>query len=418
MRTENGQTVKDGAIDPAGGGYRAFVITNLLNGDTMPMDTAQTILKYAENGVPIIAVGRGSIPTRTMSFAENDRDEELADIFQKIDDMGELTVIDSQDQLVETLYGLGIAPDMKKETPSRIVVNQQVSAEDGTRYYFLFNYATDDVIAAVSQPISLKGTGTPYLLDLWSGKVLQIANYVAADDGYTTVDVSLAPNQTCMVAISPAPSGRVHATDVGRGLSCAFDENGVPVLKAQNDGVYTVMMSDGSVSTMDVKGVAAPVSPGAWGLTVSSWYSEDYTSTDIEHGARVLKKDLHAEIKRLRPWNEIGGIGQGVSGVGTYTTTFTIDGKFDGATLNLGRVYDTALVYLNGHQVFVDQTSLIADLGEYLVKGENSLVVAAPSDLQNVVLADGGENSSRDAYQEYGLLGPVTITPYVNLRLK
>jgi len=418
MRTENGQTVKNGAIDPTGGGYQAFVLTHLLNCNTMPLDTAETILKYAENGVPIIAVSRGSIPTRTMSFGTLDRDGELADIFKKIDAMGKLTVIDSQDQLVETLNRLGIMPDTKKEESSRIVSNQQVSSDSGIRYYYLFNYATDDDNMAVSQPIHLKGTGTPYRMDLWGGKVSELANYVVTEDGYTTVDVSLAPNETCMIAILPESSNRVHAMDLSRNLSCAYDEDGALVLKATRDGAYDVTMSDGTNSTVDAKGVAAPVSLNAWNLTVSSWYSDDYTSTDIEHGARVLKKDLQANIDSLKPWSEIEGIGKGVSGVGTYSTTFTLDGGFDGATLNLGDVYDTVLVYLNGHQVFVNQTSLTADLGGYLVEGGNNLVVVAPSDLQNVILANGGENASRDAYQEYGLLGPVTVTPYVDLRLK
>lgn len=418
MRTKNGKAVRKGVIDPTGGRYRAFVITNLLNGDTMPMDAAETILNYARNGVPIVVVGKNNIPKKTMSFGTIDRDNDLAGIFKEVDRIGKLTVIDSQDQLVKALYSLGVEPNVKKDKGSRIVSYKRVSDDGNTGYYFLFNYATDKEVSTVRQQISLKGAGTPYLMDLWSGKVTEIANYMVTDDGYITVDVALDPNDTCMIALTNDKSDKIHAADLGKGLSFGYDEHGNPVLKAKKAGNYNVGLSDGTTASVVVKSVANPIKLDAWDLKVEAWYSKNYTSNDIKYGVKPLKKEISAKIDGLIPWDEIKEIGQGVSGVGTYTATFALDGDFDGAILSLGSVYDTVLVYINDKQVYLDQTSLTADLSEYLVKGKNTLVVVAPSDLQNMILANGGENSRNDSYQKYGLLGPVTVTPYVNARLK
>jgi len=45
---------------------------------------------------------------------------------------------------------------------------------------------------------------------------------------------------------------------------------------------------------------------------------------------------------------------------------------------------------------------LTADLGGYFVEGEKNLAVVAPSDLQIVILANGGENASRKVNPQTG----------------
>lgn len=123
---------------------------------------------------------------------------------------------------------------------------------------------------------------------------------------------------------------------------------------------------------------------------------------------------------RLPAWNAIPEIGQAVSGVGTYTQTFSAPEGWSSGTvayLNLRTVTDTVQVTVNGHRVPVDQSNLSQiDIGEYLVNGSNDLAIRVSSRLYNAVKATGASGYG-GAYEAYGLTGPVTLTPHRQVSL-
>ena len=398
LTTEKAQIVENGVIDPDGGEYRAFVISRLADGQYMDLNTAYTILKYAENAVPVIVVGEENIPVKTTSYAQCEQDQELADIFTRIGDMGMLTVISSETELPETLESIGINANLKKDTSSAIE-SYMVKDEEGSSYYFLYNadefsqalngtyqekyteeeqqYYFPEKVAAVnyrgeeiSQTVSLKGTGTPYVMDLWTGEITPIDGYTQ-QDGYVDVTVSLVGGESQILALVDGSPERGAA-------SPRIAETGEP-FELNN-----------------------------WNLKVESYTPANEFGTVGIAGAESNITVLETKLDSLRSWSEIDEIGPEVSGIGYYTTTFTMDEKYDGAYLNIGDVFDLARVYVNDQEVILNQNRKTADLKGVLKTGENTLMIVAASDYMNQYAANGGTS----IVLNYGLFGPVLITPY------
>lgn len=416
MRTENARRSANGTIDPSGGRYRALVITQILDG-TMPLDTARTILSYARNGVPIVVVGQDNIPTAVMNLSDTNGEKELAAIFAEIERRGKLTVVGSQAGIVSALYAAGVYPDAKKSAPSRLVSYKRISDDRESAYYFLFNYALEGASATISQEVSLKGDGVPYLLDPWTGEVTPIARYTRSD-GYVTVDVRLEPYEATVIGLRPSHKTAIHALSSSAGSVPVYVSGSRLGLQVPSDGTYRAVLSTGETRTVRAERTASELTLDSWDLVVESYYTDDYQSAAPEHASRTLTKNLHASLTELLPWSEISSIGPAVSGVGYYTTTFRLQGRFDGALLSLGSVFDTAEVIINGHRLYPDQHTMVVDLGGHLVAGTNTVEVIAPSDLENVLLANNGVSTTHDSVQKYGLLGPVTVAPYQRLELK
>lgn len=96
-------------------------------------------------------------------------------------------------------------------------------------------------------------------------------------------------------------------------------------------------------------------------------------------------------------------------------TTFALPGNWnasDGATLSLGQVTDSFTVSVNGHAVPVDQVSASADIGAYLHAGANQLVVRVATTVNNRLAQLDASVAKRGLIQDYGLVGPVVVTPY------
>ena len=68
---------------------------------------------------------------------------------------------------------------------------------------------------------------------------------------------------------------------------------------------------------------------------------------------------------------------------------------------------DTMKLFVNGAEVAADQISKTVDIGKYLVKGENEIVVEVASNLANYKYG----RSDSDTFQ-FGILGDVVVEPY------
>src|SRR5262249_51925062 len=122
---------------------------------------------------------------------------------------------------------------------------------------------------------------------------------------------------------------------------------------------------------------------------------------------------LHAThsltLDGLKAWSDIPELAD-VSGVGTYTTTFNWSGG--GAYLDLGEVFDTYRVSVNGVALPpADQLNTTVDVGAYLKPGENTISVEVATTLLNRLRA-GDVAYANATRQKYGLIGPVKLTPY------
>jgi hypothetical protein len=80
--------------------------------------------------------------------------------------------------------------------------------------------------------------------------------------------------------------------------------------------------------------------------------------------------------------------------------------------LELGEVFDSFTVTVNGRAVTIDQISAEGDVGSYLKAGANSITVRVATTLNNRLANLDTDVANRGIVQPYGLLGPVRLRPY------
>ena len=124
------------------------------------------------------------------------------------------------------------------------------------------------------------------------------------------------------------------------------------------------------------------------------------------------KEDIAVGKTDLIAWKDIPQLGSTVSGIGTYSTTFNFDTSNNtSAYLDVTEVFDTFRVFVNGQQLpAINQITKQIDLGDYLVDGENTLVIEVASTLANAV--------GSKKIQEYGVIGDVCVIPYQDITVK
>jgi hypothetical protein len=158
-------------------------------------------------------------------------------------------------------------------------------------------------------------------------------------------------------------------------------------------------------------GAPIDLTKAKWHLSAEDWQpANPYAATFGPAAAETKKERLELDLDELKPWPQIPAL-KNASGIGTYTTSFDVP-KGQGAVLNLGEVFDSFVVTVNGQGVSIDQISAEADIGPYLRAGKNTLTVRVATTLNNRLAAIDADVANRGLIQPNGLAGPVTITPY------
>jgi hypothetical protein len=120
-------------------------------------------------------------------------------------------------------------------------------------------------------------------------------------------------------------------------------------------------------------------------------------------------------LSALAAWPAIAGL-EDVSGIGRYKTTITLGREWKrdvGAKLDLGEVFDTFRVRVNGELLPpLSQTNTVVDLGDRLRPGQNTIEVEVATTLNNRLRVTDPTIFGGSRRQNYGLIGPVTLTPY------
>ncbi|WP_202915900.1 glycosyl hydrolase [Pontibacter pamirensis] len=141
------------------------------------------------------------------------------------------------------------------------------------------------------------------------------------------------------------------------------------------------------------------------------------------------------KLSQLKSWTELGDKkAEAFSGTGEYTTTFDLPAKnAEEYVLNLGKVNESARVWINGQEVgILGSIPFQARVGQYLKPGKNTLKVEVANLMANRIRDMDQKKIEWRKYHEInfvnidykpfdasvwkpmpsGLLGPVTITPY------
>lgn len=407
--------VAGGRLAPSGPAYKALVIDHQ---ESMPLASARQILRFAFRGLPVIMVGEP--PSRTAGFAAseaeaNARDAKLAELMAELLARPNVHQVEDAADVSDALASIDVAPAVSSTAGSI----RSVRREDGNaEYYYLYNDSDEPASATVS----LRGPsgGVPYSLDAWTGVLEPLAEYTRRGGRFET-ELELGSSESAIIAIAPrswlgsdAPEARLHATETTadrvvrthRGLAA----------RAGSAGNYETTLSNGS----DVR-TTAPELPDAmelttWDLSLDDWQpAEPRQRSDETNRIEWTFEDI-----ALKPWSAIPEIAD-ASGIGTYTTTVTLPKgwrRADGAYLNLGAVGPGSFrVRVNGESIGVaNQLSDVLDLDSRLSPGENEIEVEVATTLINRVRVAQSDFATQPR-QDYGLLGPVSLTPYADMPL-
>lgn len=194
------------------------------------------------------------------------------------------------------------------------------------------------------------------------------------------------------------------------------------VIRATQSGTVTTTLSDGKTVTSNVGDVPAAIdlTQAKWDVNVEDWQpAHPFADTVGVAAAETRKTPLTVQLEGLKGWPEIPEL-QSVSGVGTYVTHFDLPADWnaaDGATLSLGEVFDSFTLAVNGKPVAVDQLSAEAEVGPYLAPGRNTITVRVATTLNNRLAKLDAGVAKRGLMQPSGLVGPVVITPYQQVRV-
>lgn len=383
--TRNDVGVEGGRLLPGVGDFGALVVKDQ---STMPVQVARRLVHYAGRGLPVVIVG--DLPSTTPGHDRSaEQDRELRQVVQQLVRQPNVTRVGDLADVPGALARQGVRAAAAPTDPSADLLSVR-RADDTTSYYYLFNQTSWET----EQEITLRGKGKPFRLDTWTGKIEPITDYHSTPDG-VRVRVQLRPTDTEVIALTT----RNDDTFRWRGAP------GHGPVTAKNTGLGPVTPTDW---TLDVQGWSAGPS-GAPGDTTK----QDLPTVRLEATPNGT----------LPPWSQISPETghatdlRDVSGVGTYRSTFRLDDGWQevrGAHLDLGTVVDTATVAVNGTPLppLDPQDLRHLEVGHLLRPGQNTVTVRVASTLLNAVRVAPGTGAQGRERMDYGLLGPVRLTPY------
>jgi hypothetical protein len=458
---------KDGLI-PENVGYQAVVIYQ----DSIRLESARAIYKLAKNGLPVVIVN-GLIETvksnknylnskaavHTLGNASTDAD--LAKVMAKMEKLPNVKLVNAdvpqsatnpdpsapdyeqryyygKTGVYDALQQLRVRPRAEFAEPNQTVLTTMRKTDD-TVYLWAYNYMekrgdyyNNPIDAPTTRTtISVDGVGKPYSINTWTSDIEPLATYNASN-GRTSFDVILAPGETMVIAIdlgnkTVAP---VRATNAAKGIVTA---DGAAIL-ATDSGRYTATLADGSKVTKQISVPAdVDLTNSPWNLVLNSWTpGEKVTLTEVRDGYTTKevyyetnKTDINVGTTPLIAWKNMTFTAQdpaSVSGVGTYSTTFSLPGTWgatNGAYLNIDSTGGAlAQVWVNGQKIAgYDFVAGRVDVSSALKAGTNTVQIEVSSSLRNQMRALGypnlpNANTVAGAVASYGLQGNVTLETY------
>ncbi len=357
------------------------------------------------------------------------------------------------DNVLEKLKELGVGPYSGYSEPNLQLLTQTRQDDAGNQYTYVYNYDPADYLDKshkasvrsathgqnIKTDIVQDGLFVPYVIDSWTGETTELADY-RWEDGKTIIPIDLDYDNIELLAFEKVDEARLHVLTTNADSAYAVHD-GV-VVRTSKSGTVTAELSNGKAIEQAVE------VPGAydikdWDLTVESWRPGatpgDLVRTETIDGlattnrkTSTVKTDIDVQLDTLTTWDKIPEVGKAVSGKGHYEATFDWDARSaSGAYLDFGdHLEDSMVVWVNGQKVGghvstnptkirkdvggvgkptiddgrgnqvplvgtdlytggIDWSTPVADVSDYLVDGENTIVIEYSSALANVQLDRG-----------------------------
>jgi hypothetical protein len=417
-------TVKDNTLGPDGPAYKAMVITSNSN---LTLDGVHYIQKYARAGLPVILSGGDP-----GVYATHDSRDASA-IKQAIQALKQSRNVYSVSagKVAAKLQALGIPPRVALQNNGTWYSTWREDARNGMDHAFVFCDGN-----ASTGTVSISSNKAPIFLDPWTGQTKPVLEYTRHGN-QVVIPLSLAANQTVVIGFTDSPSKSVQhvsqlpSSVVGYNYS---QKSGITLHVSTSKDSQYLTLSNGKQVKISGTDVAKPSTLPNWTLTAEHWEAPSNIS-DVDTVA--VKHNTTHQLTSLVSWTEIEAL-RNVSGLGYYSANITWPptghGSADGAYLILPAISHAARVYVNGQKApAFDHSTPQVDLGPYLKRGCNQITIVVPTTMWNYIRSIGSElktggtplqllmsavgYSTLPPATDNGLVGTVTLVPYVNVRL-
>ena len=400
-------TVSDGRLAPDGPAYKTLVVyeDDFAGANTLEVKTAKRILEFAKNGLAIIIVGDDyDVP----GIPQPEENETLDAVMSKLLAQPTVSQVTREADIPVGLNEQNVTPAASYAEEAPLVSAHR--AAGNVDYYYLHNSSDEEVTRSLSLVANMP-EAIPYELDAWTGDIERIAVYEEAKDRIQT-SVTVPPRESTIVAVGRRDW---YNDQTGVGLHAISSDatevrvdDGSLVVRDTNPGTYATTLSNGRTVESTIESLPAERELNTWHLSVDDWRPGDSPT-------ETVTKHHELELDQLKPWLDISEL-EDVSGVGTYMTTVEFGDEWTGSTgayLDLGNVFDTFHIAVNGEQLPpVSQVAPVADVGPYLESGSNTIEVEVATTLNNRLRIARSDIYGIAIQQEYGLLGPVKLVPY------
>lgn len=387
------------------------------NETAITVDAATKLAEYAAAGLPIVFIG--SIPSATPGNNATG-DAYVNATVQSILSHEKVMTVATEAEVVSALSSLDVKPFCGS---SFVCVHRWDEAEE-THYVFFYNQDHTS-----TQNVTLQATGTPYLMDTWTGDIERIASYYE-DSSSITFPLSIAANATALVAIGHKDRFHCHGSGIKQHAlpssnfigNISYSGNSLVAKSVVPQKSAISLSGTESQALIQISVTNSRQVLNDWQLTIEDWGPLDDMYDSTNHSVIYH----HYNISSLSSWDAIDSALEHVSGIGYYRTTFFWNGtSTDGAILATGLIFHTQSAVLNGMPLnaFEPYDPWI-DITGSLKPGTNMLEIQVATTLQNRLLDLPFNIETSGAYahppystrvgqeQSYGLVGPVEIIPY------
>lgn len=391
-------TVQDARLAPQGPQYKALIVKST----AMDPTTAQLLLDYAQDGLPLVIVE--PLPNKTFSLSRNiTKDQnDLRDIFSEISVLPNAISVSDDASVPNALEKLNVRPLARyPDTVNSSLITYRRSNTSGYLYW-IYNNADDSFTGT----IQLEGEGYPLQFNLWSATVGPIVAFSSAD-GYVHLNVTVASGAAvvvlCVHLSSDFPEMSItHSTQTNLSTDRLFSlgsENEFRVPRPDKSLTSTTCDSyvrsgttfissnsscsattaNGTTISLTPSSLPSSVTPTHWTLQVEDWRPAQINETGLNSSSTIRTNLTQVTLTELIPWPNITGLSN-ASGVGVYETTvaLTRNNSSTRIWLSVGTVEGSWAVRLNGQIVdgvdWISGTPLdVTDLVTHGINGESTL---------------------------------------------
>lgn len=397
--------VRDGVLGPDGPAYKALVI---IDQERISPAASAALLTLAAARLPIIVVQAPPNTTIGM-FGQANVTINMAHLLNG--SFSSVKTVSHAGITANMLAAGGIAPRVRVDAvaavqpstnaatnASQLYTHWRADVNSEKEFVYLLNRgpaATFTLAFEIAQKQAV-----PYVLDTWTGTQSPLLVYArSTTDGRLVANVTLSQEQSAIFAFAvdnktaqfSIVSHSPNIVNIGRGQDSRLDvliQGGAPASLQLSNGTIVAIPSLASAGNPNSS--IANLSLGPWHLSVETDAAPDVLTT-ASVAANKTTLAVPTFLTTLVPWTQIHGL-ERVSGVGTYTTTFSLnatstDDDFVFTLQLIGPVLHTLRAFVNGIAVpAFDSAATVGDRG---------LAFANGRDISSLLRTDGGQNTLR-----------------------